>query len=142
MDMNSTFFLRKEDCTPKWHVIDATDKVLGRLATEVADLLRGKGKAMYAPQTNCGDYVVIINCEKIHLTGNKWKDKIYETYSGWRGGLKEKSAEELMVKHPTMLIELAVKRMLPKNRLSDVAIGRLKVYKGSEHPHTAQVSTK
>ena len=139
MDMNKTFFLRKEDVDPKWHVIDATDQILGRLATKTADLLRGKGKAEYTPHTNCGDYVIITNCKNIKLTGNKWKDKIYQTYSGWQGGLKEKSATELMEKHPEKMIKLAVKRMLPKNKMSDQIIKRLKVYEGSEHPHTAQV---
>jgi len=142
MSMNKTFFLRKEDCKPKWLVIDASDKILGRLATQVADLLRGKGKAEFTPHTNCGDYVVIINCEKIKLTGNKWKDKVYKTYSGWRGGLKEKTAEEVFEKDPTKIIRLAVKRMLPKNKLSNEVIKRLKVYEGGEHPHTAQLNTK
>ena len=139
MDMNRTFFLRKEDCKADWHVIDATDQVLGRLATRVADLLRGKGKAEFTPHANCGDYVVIINCEKIKLTGNKWKDKIYKRYSGWRSGLKTRTAEEMRAKHPTKIIQLAVKRMLPKNRLSDMAIKKLKIYTGNEHPHIAQV---
>ena len=140
MDMNKTFFLRKEDVDPKWHEIDATDQVLGRMATKVADLLRGKGKAEYTPHTDCGDYVIITNCKSIKLTGNKWKDKIYKTYSGWQGGLKEKTATEVMEKHPEKIIKLAVKRMLPDNRMSSKIIKRLKVYEGSEHPHTAQMS--
>ena len=94
MDMNRTFFLRNEDRKPKWHVIDGTDRVLGRLATEVADLLRGKGKAEYTAHTASGDYVVITNCKKIKLTGNKWEDKIYRTYSGYRSGLKEKQQKK------------------------------------------------
>lgn len=140
MDMNKTFFLREQDCEAKWHVIDASDQVLGRLATQVAELLRGKGKADYTPHANCGDYVVITNCTKIKLSGDKWKNKIYKTYSGWRSGLKEKTAEQVMAKHPTKIVRLAVKRMLPKNRLSDQIIKRLKIYEGSEHPHAAQVS--
>ena len=139
MDMNKTFFLRKEDCKADWHILDASDRVLGRLATQVADLLRGKVKAEYTPHNNCGDYVVIINCTKIKLTGNKWKDKVYQRYSGWRGGLKERSAEEMLEKHPTDIIKLAVKRMLPKNKLSDQIIKRLKIYTGAEHPHKAQI---
>ena len=142
MDMNKTFFIRKEDCKPNWHVIDAADQVLGRLATRVATILRGKNKAMFTPHANCGDYVVIINCEKIKLTGNKWKDKIYKTYSGWRGGLKERTAEQMMEKHPTKIVQLAVKRMLPKNKLSEQQIKMLKIYVGGEHPHAAQVATK
>lgn len=141
MDMNKTFFLRKEDCKAKWHVIDASDKILGRLATEVADLLRGKGKAQFTPHADCGDYVVITNCEKIKLTGNKWKDKIYKRYSGWRSGLKTRTAEEVLEKHPTQIVKLAVKRMLPKNKLSDQVIKKLKIYVGNEHPHAAQVTT-
>ena len=137
--MNRAFFIRKEDCKADWHVIDATDKVLGRLATETADLLRGKGKAVFSSHANCGDYVVVINCEKIKLTGNKWADKEYERYSGWRGGLKTRTAKEMLQKHPTDIIRLAVKRMLPKNRLSENVIGRLKIYVGNEHPHIAQV---
>ena len=139
MDMNKTFFLRKEDCKPKWHVIDASDQILGRLATKTADLLRGKGKAEFSPHANCGDYVVIINCTKIHMTGNKWEDKEYKRYSGYRGGLKTTTAKEMLVKHPTDIIKLAVSRMLPKNRLSNQIIKRLKIYTGSDHPHTAQV---
>jgi large subunit ribosomal protein L13 len=139
MDMNKAFFLRKEDCAPKWHVIDATDQVLGRLATNVADLLRGKLKADYTPHAAGGDYVVVTNCTKIVLTGNKLEDKVYTRYSGWRGGLKERTAKELLVKDPTAMIKFAVKGMLPKNKLSRRIIKNLKVYVGTEHPHTAQV---
>lgn len=139
MDMNKTFFLRTEDCDAKWHVIDASDKVLGRLATEVANLLRGKGKAEFTPHANCGDYVVVVNCEKIKLTGDKWKQKEYKRYSGWRSGLKTITAEKLFDKDPTKLVQFAVKNMLPKNRLSRVVLKRLKTYSKGEHPHTAQV---
>lgn len=141
MDMNKTFFLRKEDCTAKWHVIDATGRTLGRLATEIANLLRGKGKTEFTPHANCGDYVVVVNCEKIHLSGNKWKDKEYKRYSGYRSGLKVRTAEEMLAKHPTKIVQLAVKNMLPKNRLSSQIIKKLKVYVGNEHPHAAQVAT-
>ena len=110
MNMNSTFFIRKEDCDPKWHLIDASDQVLGRLATKVANLLRGKGKAEFSPHANCGDYVVIVNCEKVKLTGNKWDDKEYKSYSGYRSGLKTRSAKEMLEKHPTKIIQLAVSR--------------------------------
>jgi len=142
MDMNKSFVLKKEARTPKWHVIDASGKVLGRLATQVADILRGKDKAEYTPHTDSGDYVVVINCEKIALTGNKWKDKKYVRFTGWRSGLKETSAEEVLQKHPERLIEMAVKGMLPKNKLNRRIIKKLKVYPGAEHPHKAQVSTK
>ncbi|MBU1007492.1 50S ribosomal protein L13 [Candidatus Dependentiae bacterium] len=139
--MNRTFFLRKEDCKADWHVIDASDQVLGRMATQIANLLRGKGKAAFAPQTNCGDYVIVINCDKIKLTGDKWNQKVYKRFSGWRSGLKSRTAEEMLEKKPTDIVRLAVKRMLPKNRLSSEVINRLKVYTGDQHPHIAQVTT-
>ena len=138
MDMNKTFFLRKEDRKPKWHVIDATDKVLGRLATSIADLLRGKGKAEYTPHTDGGDYVVVTNSEKIQLTGKKWTDKMYSRYSGWRSGLKTRSAEEAQKRDHTFLIRHAVKGMLPKNKLGRKMIQKLKIYAGTEHAHKAQ----
>lgn len=140
MDMNKTFFLAKEDRAPKWHVIDATDRVLGRMSTEIADILRGKTKAGYTPHTDSGDYVVVINCEKVKLTGNKWEGKIYPFFSGWRSGLKEVKAKDILKKDPTMIIKLAVKRMLPKNKLSSQIFTKLKVYAGSEHPHKAQIA--
>ncbi len=139
MDMNTVFFLKKEDRAPRWHVIDASNKVLGRLCTEVADILRGKDRASYTPHTDGGDYVVITNCEKVILTGNKWNDKIYSSFSGWRSGLKEVPAKELLAKHPTHLILHGVKGMLPKNRLNRTILKKLKVYVGSEHPHRAQL---
>ena len=131
--------LRKEDRQPKWHVLDAKDVVLGRLSTHVADLLRGTLKVDYTPHTDNGDYVVVINCSKIKLTGNKWEDKIYRSFSGWQGGLKERSAQDVFEKDPTRLIRSAVRGMLPKNRLSRQMIKRLKPYVGDEHPHKAQV---
>ena len=142
MDMNKSFVLKKEARDPQWRIIDATDKILGRLATEVADILRGKNKPEYTPHTDSGDYVVITNCEKIRLTGNKMKDKIYVSNSGWIGGKKEKSAEDVMRKDPARLIEYAVKGMLPKNKLSAQVLKKLKVYVGDKHPHKAQIATK
>ena len=139
MDMNKSFVLRKEDREPKWHVIDATDQVLGRLSTKIAHMLRGKDKPEFTPHEDAGDYVVVINCEKVKLTGNKLKDKMYETYSGWRSGQKHKSAENVMKKDPAHLIIHSVHGMLPDNRLSDRLIKKLKVYAGSEHPHKAQI---
>ena len=138
MDMNKAFYLRKEDATPKWRVIDAEGKVLGRMATAIADALRGKDKAYYTPHTDCGDYIVVINAEKIILSGNKWEDKEYIRYSGWMGGKKVRKAKEMLEKHPTQIIELAVKRMLPKNKLAAQIIKKLKVYTGADHPHVAQ----
>lgn len=138
MDMNKVFFLRKEDRNPRWHIIDAEGKVLGRLATQVADLLRGKNKPCYTPHTDCGDYVVIINADKVALTGDKWENKTYVRHTMWMGGLKTTVAKDLRAKHPTRIIELAVKRMLPKNKLNRNTIDKLKVYAGSQHPHAAQ----
>jgi large subunit ribosomal protein L13 len=138
MSMNKTFYLRKEDRQPAWYVIDAQGLILGRLATKIADILRGKNKAYYTPHTDCGDYVVVINADKIVLTGNKWNDKIYITHSGWMGNKRETAAKDLAKKHPEELIELAVKRMLPKNILSRSVIKKLSVYTGDQHPHRAQ----
>lgn len=139
MDMNKSFFLRKEDRAPKWRVIDANGKILGRLATQIADALRGKDKANYTPHTDGGDYVVVINADKVVLTGKKMAQKEYITYSGWQGGKKVTLAKDMLRKHPTQILHLAVKRMLPKNRLSDQAIKKLKLYVGTVHPHIAQV---
>lgn len=142
MDMNKAFNLRKEDRAPKWRLIDAKGKVVGRLATEVADILRGKDKPLYTPHTDCGDYVVIINVEKIKFTGNKMEQKTYEWYTGWIGGLKSLTAAQVMAKDPARIIILAVKRMLPKTKMGRAVIKKLKVYKGSEHPHIAQITTQ
>lgn len=141
MDMNKSFVLRKEVCKPEWRLIDASGQVLGRLATQIADILRGKDKPEYTPHSDAGDYVVVTNCDKIILTGDKWDDKIYRSHSGYRSGLKERSAREVVKKHPGMLIEKAVLGMLPKNKLNRKIIKKLKVYVGDEHPHTAQFST-
>lgn len=137
MTMNKAFFLRKEDKKPKWKVIDASNRVLGRLATEIADILRGKHLPVYTPHADAGDYVVIINAKAIVLTGKKWQDKIYDRYSGWMGGYKTTTAEQMQ---PARLIELAVERMLPKSKMGRAMIKKLKVYEGAEHPHKAQVA--
>ena len=141
MDMNKAFFLKKEARKPQWIKIDAQGQILGRLATRIADILRGKHIPAYTPHTDAGDYVVIINAKDIALTGNKWKDKTYDRYTGWMGGLKTRTAEELLLKHPTDMIELAVKRMLPKSKMGRAQIKKLKVYADAEHPHIAQVHT-
>jgi len=140
MDMNKVFFQRKEDCFHKWHVINAEGKVLGRLATEIAELLSGKNKADFARHSDNGDYVIVTNAQNIVLTGNKLKNKIYTRVSGWMGGKKEITAEKMMQKDCTQLIHLAVKGMMPKNKLANVCLKRLKVYKDANHPHTGQVS--
>lgn len=140
MDMNKVFFQRKEDCFHKWHVIDAKGKVLGRLATQIADLLSGKNKVDYAPHSDNGDYVVIINAKEVVLTGDKMKNKIYTTVSGYIGGKKELTAAQVFERDCTRLIHHAVKGMMPKNRLSNACLTRLKVYAGSEHPHQGQLA--
>lgn len=139
MDFNRSFVLKKEAREPRWIVVDAKGQVLGRLATRIADMLRGKNKPIFTPHEDAGDYVVVINAQDIVLTGNKWTDKIYDRYTGWMGGYKTTTAKDLMAKHPDQLIELAVKRMLPQNRLSRQLIRKLRVYKDAQHPHQAQV---
>jgi large subunit ribosomal protein L13 len=141
MDMNKTFFLRREDRAPKWHVLSAKGKVLGRLATEVADLLRGKGKPSFTSHTDSGDYVIVVDCEEVDLTGNKWDGKTYARYTGYKSGLKIETARQLHAKKPTELVYQAVKGMLPKNKLSADVLDKLRVYAGAEHPHTAQMNS-
>lgn len=138
MDMNKAFFLKKEEQQPQWWLIDAEGQVLGRLATRIADVLRGRHKAAYTPHSDAGDYIVVINAEKIVLTGNKLEDKIYDRYTGWMGGYKVTTAKEMLQKFPERIIEHAVKGMLPKNKLSDQMLKKLKVYAGTNHPHVAQ----
>jgi large subunit ribosomal protein L13 len=121
-----------------WYVVDAQDMVLGRLSTQVANILRGKNKAIYTPSVDTGDFVIVINAEKIALTGRKLADKTYYNHSGFPGGLKEVSAGELLDKKPIELIKRAVKGMLPKNKLSRHMLKKLKVYAGASHPHDAQ----
>lgn len=139
MDMNTAFFLKKESREPRWHYIDASGMIVGRLCTKIATILRGKDKAGYTPHTDGGDYVVVVNAEKIVFTGNKLNDKIYSHYTGWRGGLKEIPAKNILAKFPERIIEHAVKGMLPKNKLNRKIIKKLKVYAGSNHPHEAQI---
>ncbi len=141
MDMNKAFFLRKEDRNPQWRVLDADGQVLGRLATQIVTIIRGKDQAMFTSHTDSGDYVVVINADKIVLTGNKWEGKIYESHSGGIGGLKQVSAKDLYKKDSTQLIKLAIKRMMPKNRLSRQILRKVRVYKGAEHSHTAQTTS-
>lgn len=141
MDMNKAFYLHKEDRNPQWRLIDANGVILGRLATQVANALRGKDKPFYTPHDDAGDYVVVINADKVKLSGDKWEGKEYARYTGWIGGYKVTKAKDLLLKHPTQLIELAVRGMLPKNKLNREVIKKLKVYAGPEHPHQAQVET-
>jgi large subunit ribosomal protein L13 len=122
----------------KWHLIDAEGAVLGRLAVQVADILRGRNKPIYTPHLDAGDFVVVINAEKVRLTGDKETSKRYMSYSGWKGGEKYVSVEQLRSRNPEMLIHRAVKGMIPKNRLGQQLLTKLKVYKGANHPHAAQ----
>ena len=122
----------------KWHVVDADGVILGRLAVQVADILRGKNKPVFTPHLDAGDFVVVVNAEKVRLTGKKETNKKYMSYSGWKGGEKYTSVAELRARHPEMLIHRAVRGMIPKNRLGRVLLTKLKVYKGAQHPHSAQ----
>ena len=133
-----TFLPKKEDIKRDWLLVDAGDKVLGRLATRIADVLRGRHKVIYTPHIDTGDFVVVVNAEKVKLTGRKDLQKFYDRFSGWRGGLKSTKVATMREKHPDRLILLAVKGMMPKNALSRAAFKRLKVYAGGEHPHAAQ----
>src|SRR6266496_911080 len=122
----------------KWHVVDAKGAVLGRLAAQVANILRGKNKPVFTPHLDAGDFVVVINAEKVLVTGKKETDKLFMTYSGWKGGEKYASIAQIRARHPERLILHAVKGMIPKNRLGDRLLTKLKVYKGNNHPHGAQ----
>jgi large subunit ribosomal protein L13 len=136
--MQKTTIAKKETTTRGWVLVDLKDKVLGRAATRIADILRGKTKVIYTPYMDAGDFVVAINAAQIRLTGKKLTDKIYYRHSGFRGGLKETPAGKLLEKDPTALIIKAVKGMLPKNRMQDHLLKKLKVYAAGEHPHAAQ----
>ncbi len=134
----STFNAKAEQVQHSWYLIDATGQTLGRLATEVASRLRGKHKAIYTPHVDTGDYIVVVNAEKIRVTGNKSTDKVYHDHTGYMGGLKSITFEKLIARAPTSVIERAVKGMLPKGPLGRAMFKKLKVYAGSEHPHSAQ----
>ncbi|MBO0841247.1 MAG: 50S ribosomal protein L13 [Sciscionella sp.] len=133
-----TYTPKPGDVTRAWHVIDAEDVVLGRLATQAATLLRGKHKPIYAPHADTGDFVVIVNAEKVALTGNKRTDKLVYRHSGYPGGLKQRTVGEMLERQPARLVEKTIKGMLPKNKLGRAMFRKLKVYAGPEHPHAAQ----
>ena len=133
-----TFMEKKENIDRKWYVIDAEGVTLGRLATKVATILKGKHKATYTPHVDCGDFVIVINAEKINLTGNKLNDKMYYNHSGYVGGLRERNAKTMIEKYPEEMIERAVKGMLPKNSLGVQMFKKLFVYAGPEHKQQAQ----
>ena len=133
-----TYSANPEKVRREWYVVDAENKVLGRLAAEIARRLRGKHRAEYTPHVDTGDYIVVVNAEKIAVTGNKYNDKRYYHHTQYPGGIKETSYREMLEKHPTRIIETAVKGMLPKNKLGRAMMSKLKVYAGGEHNHQAQ----
>ena len=133
-----TFMQRKETVERNWYVVDATGKTLGRLATQVATVLRGKNKPTYTPHVDCGDYVIVVNADKVVLTGNKLEDKKYYNHSGYPGGLRERTAKEMIEKYPEEMVERAIKGMLPHGRLGRAMGKKLFVYRGADHKHEAQ----
>lgn len=133
-----TYIAKPEEVTRQWYVIDAEGQTLGRLATAVADLLRGKGKPLFTPNVDCGDFVIITNADKIKVTGKKVTDKLYRHHTGWPGGFRTTTFEKLIKEHPERVIEHAVRGMLPHTRLGRAQYGKLKVYASAQHPHAAQ----
>ena len=133
-----TYLAPVNEIEKKWYVVDAKDKILGRLATEIAFRLRGKHKPTFSPFIDNGDFIIVTNADKVQLTGKKWDDKKYYRHTGYMGGIKETSARELLEKHPTDLVTKAVKGMLPKNKIGRAQLKKLKVYAGADHPHKAQ----
>ncbi len=139
---SKTFVANAADRERRWLLIDANGLTLGRLATQIADLLRGKRKPEYTPHVDTGDFVVVINAEKISVSGNKLQEKMYRRHTGYPGGLRERTLEEMLERRPEEVIRQAVRGMLPRNRLARQQITKLKVYAGTEHPHVAQKPTK
>ena len=133
-----TFVPKLKDITQDWHVVDAEGRVLGRLASRVASILMGKEKPIYTDFLDCGDFVIVVNAEKVRLTGKKLSDKLYYRHSGYPGGLKQMTAAEVLQKHPERVIRSAVKGMLPRNKLGRKMLSKLKIYAGGDHPHQAQ----
>jgi large subunit ribosomal protein L13 len=133
-----TYQAKKEEVEHQWYLVDAEGRVLGRLASELAKILRGKNKPIYTPHVDTGDFVIVVNAGKVALTGKKMKDKIYYHHTGYPGGIREITAEKLLAKKPTEMIWIAVKGMLPKNSLGRQMIQKLKIYAGAKHPHEAQ----
>jgi large subunit ribosomal protein L13 len=133
-----TYQAKKEEVDHQWYLVNAEGKVLGRLATELAKILRGKNKPSFTPHVDTGDFVIVVNSEKVILTGKKMKDKIYYHHTGYPGGIKEIRAEKLLAKKPTEMLKIAVKGMLPKNSLGRQMLRKLKIYAGPNHPHEAQ----
>lgn len=137
-----TYVTKPADVERSWYVVDAQEQTLGRLATKIATILRGKHKPIYSPSVDCGDYVIVVNAEKIGVTGKRLDEKIYQRHSGYPGGLKEITLRQQLEKDPTYVIQSAVRGMLPKTKLGRKMIKKLKVYAGAEHPHQAQQPEK
>ena len=133
-----TYTAKPGEIERRWHVVDAEGQTLGRLATRIADVLRGKDKPVYTPHVDTGDFVIVVNAEKIAVTGKKLDDKIYYRHSGYPGGIKQRTLREQLDRRPTEVLRVAVKGMLPKNKLASAQLTKLKVYAGPEHPHSAQ----
>lgn len=142
MILKSTHYAKQGEVTRNWVLIDAEGATLGRLAAQAAKILRGKNKPQFTPNSDCGDFVIVINADKVQLTGNKADQKVYYRHSGYNGGLKAESFRSAMEKHPERVIERAVRGMLPKNTLGRQQLSKLKVYAGAEHPHAAQNPVK
>jgi large subunit ribosomal protein L13 len=136
-----TYSAKPREIEQHWYLVDAESKTLGRLATQIADLLRGKGKPQYTPHIDTGDFVVVVNAEKVRVTGKKLEQKVYYRHSGYPGGLRERTLAEQLARRPEEVLRRAVKGMLPKNRLAAAQITKLKIYAGPEHPHAAQNPT-
>jgi large subunit ribosomal protein L13 len=137
---SKSYETKASDLKPNWHVVDAEGQTLGRLATRIATILNGKHNPMYVPHLLTGDYVIVVNAEKIRVTGNKVEQKMYYRHSGYHGGLTERTLADMLEKHPDRVIRQAVKGMLPKNSLGRKMLKRMKVYVGPDHPHSAQIS--
>jgi len=133
-----TYSAKPGEITREWYLVDADGQTLGRLATQIADTLRGKRKPQYTPHVDTGDFVIVVNAEKIHVTGNKLDQKMYHRHSGYPGGLRSRPLREQLERRPTEVLRKAVKGMLPRNKLGRAQIGKLKIYAGPEHPHSAQ----
>src|SRR5437667_6821244 len=140
-EVQKTWNAKPSEITRRWYVVDAEGQTLGRLATRIADTLRGKGKPVYTPHVDTGDFVIVVNAEKIAVTGKKLDEKMYYRHSGYPGGLRERTLREQLERQPTEVLRTAVKGMLPRNKLGRAQLTKLKIYAGPEHPHSAQAPT-
>lgn len=138
----ATYVAKKGTVPQRWHLIDATDQVVGRLAVRIATILRGKHRPEYTPHIDTGEFVIVINAEKVRFTGKKWQTKTYQAYSHYPGGLKQTTARDVLAKHPDRILREAVKRMVPRNKLGRQQMTKLKIYAGPDHPHQAQLPEK